>query len=547
VLQPNHIVAGRYRVVRHIASGGMGAVYEAEHLATEARVALKVLLPQMLQIAAARRRFELEARVAARVNSEHIVRVLDAGVDPETHSPYLAMELLAGETLAARIKHTGPLAATPAVEVLRQVARGLDAAHGYRAGDGTPQPIVHRDLKPENLFLTRRADGTTLVKILDFGIAKVLSASTAVSREVRGTPLYMAYEQLVGEAVSPQTDIWALGLVTHFVLTGRTYWSEANNAMVSAQALFAQILTLPLPRPSQRLMGDGPAFHVPAAFDTWLLTCIERDPSRRFPSASSAVAALERALASSEAVASPGAPPARRMLGGRFGSRVTARYDLGLAGSTSSGSVTSLPPVASERARERQRGSRRGWLELSGALTLVALAAGGVAWGVASFRARGAARDASVATRAPAADTNVPRAATVELRRADEIVPAQTPRGVVHVEPVAAPSADEAAPATPPPRVTVRALEPVAAPAKPPSPAPTPAPPAPSAPRVAPVPAGLVPVAGAPPPSNSPPSSEPPASKPASKTTGDAPCDHFDPYTGRCAVAAPARERAVQR
>src|SRR5688572_10877104 len=99
----------------------MGTVFEAEHLATEARVALKLLLPHVVQMTSARRRFELEAKVAARVNSEHIVKVFDAGLDARTRSPYLAMELLIGQTLAAQIKHRGPLAAHAVIELMRQV------------------------------------------------------------------------------------------------------------------------------------------------------------------------------------------------------------------------------------------------------------------------------------------------------------------------------------------------------------------------------------------------------------------------------------------
>jgi serine/threonine protein kinase len=296
VLQPNQMFAGRYRIVRHIADGGMGAIFEAEHVSTEARVALKLLLPHVVQIATARRRFELEARVAARVNSEHIVRVLDAGIDDATRSPYLAMELLLGQTLAARIARVGPLPAGDVIAIMRQVARGLDAAHGYRTPDGTAQPIVHRDLKPENLFLAARGDGSTVVKILDFGIAKVLSSATEVSQEMRGTPLYMAFEQAAGEPLSPQTDIWALGLITYFALTARRYWPAANKPTGSTQALFAEILTLPLPLPSRRLREDGSLIVLPPAFDAWLLRCIDRKPSRRFGSAAQAVDALVRAL-----------------------------------------------------------------------------------------------------------------------------------------------------------------------------------------------------------------------------------------------------------
>jgi eukaryotic-like serine/threonine-protein kinase len=191
LLQPQQLFAGRYRVIRHLADGGMGAVYEAEHTATEARVALKLLWPHVVQVASARQRFELEARIAARVNDEHIVKVLDAGLDPESRAPFLVMELLAGRTLGALVQAEGPQPIATVLELMAQVASGLDAAHGYRGTDGTPHPIIHRDLKPENLFVTRLANGTLHIKILDFGIAKVLGDTTGVSQEVRGTPLYI--------------------------------------------------------------------------------------------------------------------------------------------------------------------------------------------------------------------------------------------------------------------------------------------------------------------------------------------------------------------
>jgi eukaryotic-like serine/threonine-protein kinase len=390
VLLPNQIVASRYRVVRHIADGGMGAVYEAEHLATEARVALKLLLPQMMLVANARRRFELEARVAARVNSEHIVKVFDAGVDPGTGSPYLAMELLAGETLAMRVRDAGRLDAKTVIEILRQVARGLDAAHGYRTTEGAAQPIVHRDLKPENLFLVRRGDGSLLVKILDFGIAKVLSESTEVSQQVRGTPLYMAFEQAAGEAVSPQTDIWAFGLVAFFALTGRRYWPAASKATGGTEALFAEILTLPLPRPSQRVRDEGLDLFLPTAFDRWLLTCIERTPSRRYGSAGLAVDALERALSS------VGRVPVGAAHAGVLRPRVTATYELPSASVSSGNSVTSVPPIAAEQGRSGQRSS--GWssrAKWSAAVGLACLSGSAVAWSVSRLHLVGGTRHTS--------------------------------------------------------------------------------------------------------------------------------------------------------
>src|SRR5262249_49766518 len=148
-------------------TGGMGAVYEVLDDRTNARRALKVMLPTLIENAELRDRFSLEARVTGDVESDHIVQVYDAGVDEATGMPFIAMDLLRGEDLGALVKRVGPLPAADVMAYLSQAARALDKTHA--AG------IVHRDLKPENLFLTRRDDGSPCVKILDFGIAKVIA------------------------------------------------------------------------------------------------------------------------------------------------------------------------------------------------------------------------------------------------------------------------------------------------------------------------------------------------------------------------------------
>jgi len=272
----------------------MGAIFEAEHVATERRVALKLLFPHIMSVASARQKFELEAKVSARVNSPYIVEVLDAGFDEASKSPYLVMELLEGQTLAARVRERGPLGVDEALRLLAQVAAGLDSAHAYKEASGAAKPIVHRDLKPENLFLTRQHDGTEIAKILDYGIAKVLGDTSHISQEVRGTPLFMAFEQITAGALSPQTDVWALGLIAYYMLTGARYWRSADRQGASVQSLFAEILTLPLEAPSKRLREQNVDVSLPPAFDEWLLCCIDREPTQRFATAGAAIEALER-------------------------------------------------------------------------------------------------------------------------------------------------------------------------------------------------------------------------------------------------------------
>jgi serine/threonine-protein kinase len=289
---PGCVFAERYRIERLLARGGFGAVYVAEQLATEAQVALKILWPHILGSEAAVASFQQEARIAGRVKSAHIVRVLDAGFDPATSMPYLAMELLEGEDLERRVEQSGPLSPELVVELVRQLGSALDKAHGYVDREGVARPIVHRDLKPENLFLTRREDGGPILKVLDFGIAKVLSATSKLSQEVKGTPLYMAYEQASGGSISPRTDVWAVGLIAFFLLYGKSYWKAVASAESSLTLLFAEVITLPIDAPSVRAAELGCDRRSPAGFDRWFLRCVNRDPDQRYAAAGQAAAAL---------------------------------------------------------------------------------------------------------------------------------------------------------------------------------------------------------------------------------------------------------------
>ncbi|HEU4409171.1 MAG TPA: serine/threonine-protein kinase [Polyangiaceae bacterium] len=314
MLSGAEIFAGRYRVLERIAQGGMGVVYAAEHLATEERVALKVLFPHVLASKAAVDSFQLEARVTARIGSEHVVRVLDAGFDEKAGVPFLAMELLRGCTLRALVAGQGPLPGPQAVVVLRQVAEALDRAHGYVDREGRPAPIVHRDLKPENLFLAAREGGRAVVKVLDFGIAKLLSESVWQSQQVRGTPPFMAYEQFTSGPVTPRLDVWALGLIAFYLLTGRKYWLATSRGGEEIGVLLNEILVQPLVPPTERAAALGVSPGLPAAFDAWFFGCVNRDVSARFASAGAAIAALDLALAGGVGLSKAEASAARAEL-----------------------------------------------------------------------------------------------------------------------------------------------------------------------------------------------------------------------------------------
>jgi serine/threonine-protein kinase len=287
------LVGERYRIVSTLARGGFGVIYVAEQLATARRVALKLLTSHVHDVSV--ERLLAEARIASRVNSEHIVQVYDAGIDPESSLVFVAMELLSGKNLAEVVHTYGPRSAAETAEYLRQVALGLDKVHGVVGGDGRPAPIVHRDLKPANLFLTRREDGTAWLKILDFGAAKMLSEDAHTSGVVRGTPEYMAYEQASGGEVTRATDIWAFGLIAFTLLTGRSYWRGAQTESGRAQT-FGEILTLPLAPASERARELGATAELGAAFDDWFFRCVNREPSARHGSAGEAARDLMRAL-----------------------------------------------------------------------------------------------------------------------------------------------------------------------------------------------------------------------------------------------------------
>lgn len=274
------IIASRYLPVRLIAKGGMGAVYEVEHARTGEHLALKILLSSVGSSPAELERFKREARVSARIKSEHVVHVVDADVAPELDgAPFLVMELLEGADLE-RVVTSAPPSPALVVDWLRQVARALDKAH--RLG------IVHRDLKPENLFLATSEGRLPIVKVLDFGIMKTVEEGSGAtgSGQIVGTPKYMAPEQAsTSGRITPATDCYALGMVAYRLLAGETYYKG------DVLTILAQLLHEPLTRPSQR----NPVFE--AVFDDWFMRSCHRDPEQRFASAGQQIEALAEAFA----------------------------------------------------------------------------------------------------------------------------------------------------------------------------------------------------------------------------------------------------------
>jgi serine/threonine-protein kinase len=289
---PLPVIDEKYQLVRKLGEGGMGAVYEARHQGTGRRVAVKLLAsaalekrPEVVQ------RFQREAMASGAVESQYIAQVFDSGVDAKTGSPYTVMELLVGEDLSHAIKRLGPLPPDVALRVCAQACMGLRKAH--EAG------VIHRDIKPANLFLATREEGEVLVKLLDFGIAKIKvevdpNATTengALTRTgaLLGSPLYMSPEQARGrKEIDHRTDIWSLGVVLYEALTGVTPYGHLE----SFGELLIQICSTP-PRHVQDL-----APWVPADAAAIVHTALALNADRRFAGAAEMLDALRGALGS---------------------------------------------------------------------------------------------------------------------------------------------------------------------------------------------------------------------------------------------------------
>jgi eukaryotic-like serine/threonine-protein kinase len=220
-IRVGEILAGKYRVSKVLGAGGMGVVVAAHHIHLDSKVAIKVLHPNVMGVPDVVERFAKEARAAAQIRSEHVVRISDVDSLPNG-SPYMVMECLDGLDLAAWLEQRGPMPVETAVEFVLQACEAVANAHALG--------IIHRDLKPSNLFWVRRSDGTSLIKVLDFGISKVTDQNTMQSgpgmtgtHAMLGSPLYMSPEQmLLSRDVDARTDIWSLGVILFELISGKS-------------------------------------------------------------------------------------------------------------------------------------------------------------------------------------------------------------------------------------------------------------------------------------------------------------------------------------
>jgi serine/threonine-protein kinase len=284
------VLDGKFQIEKPLASGAAGDVYEALHLGLNARVAVKVLRPGAPETVDIRRkRFMREARVAARIRSDHVVRVFDI-IAPERGPTYIVMELLHGETLAQRVRRVGALPAAEAVDYIVQAAKPLGEMHD--AG------IVHRDVKPSNLFLARDADGKSRIKLLDFGVAAFQQpvarheSSITLSEAIVGTPRYMAPEQVQSsKRIDARADVWALGVTLYELLAG--------SPPFDGQTVLAVLNQIENQEP--RRLADRRQ-DLPAPLVALVHACLAKDPDKRPANARAVAEAL--AAFGSEAVQS---------------------------------------------------------------------------------------------------------------------------------------------------------------------------------------------------------------------------------------------------
>jgi serine/threonine protein kinase len=269
--QPGDVVAGKYEINDLIGTGGMGFVFSATHVELGEKVALKFLRPECMSNEELVGRFAREARASVKIKSEYVARVFDVGQLPDG-APFIVMEYLEGKDLFEVVREQGPLPIKVAVEYVMQACEALAVAHATG--------VVHRDIKPENLFLTQRAQGMDIVKVLDFGISKVALTGSAFEHKMplvetmmpMGSPVYMSPEQIrASKDIDARTDIWSLGCVLYELLTGSAAFDAPSLTQLSAT-----ILEQSAP-PLRALCRNAPL-----ELEAIILRCLEKDPARRF-------------------------------------------------------------------------------------------------------------------------------------------------------------------------------------------------------------------------------------------------------------------------
>jgi eukaryotic-like serine/threonine-protein kinase len=280
LLAPGLLVTPNVRLDRPLGEGGMGSVWLADHLSLHSKVVVKFISDALVTSQEARQRFSREAAAASQVKSPHVVQTFDHGVMTDG-IPYIVMEYLEGRSFGEALRESGPMAPAFVVEVVKQLARALEKAHGIG--------IVHRDIKPDNVFLCDAGDGAVFVKLLDFGIAKA-QAISEISESTRtgalmGSPHYMSPEQLMGaKTLDHRTDVWSVGVMVYEALSGiRPFDAD------TVGALTMRIHNEAHPKPSE-------VFAATAALDVWFARACSVAPADRFMSVKALAEGLTAAL-----------------------------------------------------------------------------------------------------------------------------------------------------------------------------------------------------------------------------------------------------------
>jgi serine/threonine-protein kinase len=408
--EPGTVLLSRLRILRVVGRGGMGIVYEVDDLVRDCKVALKVLTADPADDER-RLRFEREARAASILGSPHVVRVFEAGV-LEAGTPYFVMELLEGSTLEQMLTRE-PLSCATAVAYVLEALDAVIEAHA--AG------LVHRDLKPANLFVANTANGTSAIKVLDFGVVKEVQPDgpqLTVTGSSVGTPAYMAPEQVrAGGTVDARADIWALGVTLYELVTGTLPFDASSVPGVLARILRDE------PRPIRALRKD-----VPASLDLIVERCLAKDPAMRFASATELAEALHSVLPSL-----PTSLPQRtaRMTSPSGRSRIDLAETLAAPAVRPDGHGIGDTTTLDGKGRTTVGTRQRKTLALRVTSIVVVVAAGLLLWMALVTRARrnsggaAAATDTPTPTPTPAGDRQAP-AATAASSVASPVRP--TPR-----------------------------------------------------------------------------------------------------------------------